>query len=248
MESEKEPSPATDTTEQFSEKLLSGNEAFDSLLDGGYEKGVVTAIYGPAGSGKTTACLMALVQAVKGKKAVFIDTEGGFSVERLKLLTPDFEKVLQRTLVHSTLDFAKQDKDINNLKHIGDKIGLVICDTISSLYRAERGEDNYELNRELARQVAVLVELARKKNIPIIITSQVYADFEDKTRINLVGGDIIRYSAKCLIEMQSLNNKRAAILKKHRYLPERSVVFEIRDRGFFPVKQEKDKEKGFKIF
>ena len=248
MESGKEETTDADSREQFSEKLPSGNEVFDSLLDGGYEKGVVTALYGPAGSGKTTACLMALVQGAMQKKAVFIDTEGGFSVERLKLLTPDYEKVLERTLVYSPLDFSRQDKDISNLQHLGDKIGLVICDTISSLYRAERGEDNAELNRELAREVAVLVELARKKNIPVILTSQVYADFEDKTRINLVGGDIIRYSAKCLIELQILNNKRVAILRKHRYLPDKSMLFEIQGKGFLPVKAEKEKEKGFRIF
>jgi len=62
------------------EKISSGSEIIDKLLDGGYNK-VVTTIYGPAASGKTTmAMLAAIQQAEQGKKFVFVDTENGFSV------------------------------------------------------------------------------------------------------------------------------------------------------------------------
>lgn len=239
----------SEAAEPRREKVSSGSEVFDRLLDGGYERGVVTTIYGPAGSGKTTACLMALAQVAREQKAVFIDTEGGFSVERLKLLAQDYEEILPRTLVHSPTDFSRQDRDIHNLQRLGNRAGIVICDTISSLYRAERGEDNAELNRELARQVALLVELARTRDIPVLITSQVYADFEDKTSIRLIGGDILTYSSKCLIELQIIHsNKREAFLRKHRYLPERSMVFEIQGKGFLPTSSEATKEKRFRIF
>jgi len=39
------------------EKISSGSEVIDNLLDGGYNK-VVTIIYGPAASGKTTLAFL----------------------------------------------------------------------------------------------------------------------------------------------------------------------------------------------
>jgi RecA/RadA recombinase len=62
----------------------------------------------------------------------------------------------------------------------------------------------------------------------------------------MVGGDIIKYGSKCLMELQiTPNNKRRAILKKHRSMPEeKEVVFEIIEKGLKPAKQ----SKGFKLF
>jgi len=51
----------------------------------GHERDIITTIYGPAGTGKTNFCmLVAISQAKKGNKVIFVDAEGGFSVERLK--------------------------------------------------------------------------------------------------------------------------------------------------------------------
>jgi DNA repair protein RadB len=62
----------------------------------------------------------------------------------------------------------------------------------------------------------------------------------------MVGGDILKYGSKCLIELQMApNNKRRAVLKKHRSMPEeKSVVFEIKEKGLKLVKQ----SRGFKLF
>ena len=47
----------------------------------------IKLIYGPAAAGKTTYCLLTSISmAKKGKKVMFIDTENGFSIERLKQL------------------------------------------------------------------------------------------------------------------------------------------------------------------
>ena len=227
-------------------KLSSGNEAFDKLLEGGYEDDVVTTIYGPAGSGKSTACLLASISCAKeGKKALYIDTEGGMSVTRLKQLSGAEEKIMERILFLHPTNFTEQKKFIDQLKIlVNQKIGLVIVDTISALYRTERTSENSEINRELSRQVGNLVELVRTKKIPVIITNQVYADFEDKKEIRMVGGDIISYNSKCLIEMKTLHsNKRCAILQRHRHIPHREILFEIKNEGF-----EELKDKGFKLF
>ena len=80
-------------------KVSSGSAVIDELLEGGFESDVITTVYGSAGTGKTTLCVMSTIKcALDGKKVIFVDTEGGFSIERLKQLTPEYEKVLDNKL------------------------------------------------------------------------------------------------------------------------------------------------------
>jgi len=230
------------------ETISSGSAVFDRLLEGGYEKDVATTIYGPAGSGKTLACLLAAISVAKNKKVIYVDSEGGFSVARLKQLSRDYKKVLANLVFLKPTNFDEQKRNFEKLKNlIDDGVGLVVMDSISMLYRLElKQEDSiHGINRELAQQVALLTEIARKKQIPVLITNQVYANFDDKNKVNIVGGDVLRYGSKCLIELQiTPNSKRRAVLKKHRSLGEREIVFEIKEEGIIESKE----GKGFKIF
>ena len=222
-------------------KISAGSAFLDSFLEGGYEKEVMTMVYGPAGSG---TCLLCVAEAAKNKKVVFVDTEGGFSVNRLLHLAD--KKVLDNVMVIKPTNFSEQKEAIDKLnKHITDKVGLIVVDTISSLYREEVAKDEFfqEANRQLSNQMAFLVEISRKKQIPVLITNQIYSSFDDRTKINLVGGDVVRYKPKCSIELQCLSgNKRRIFLRKHRHLPEKEAVFEIRQDGFFEA------GKGFRLF
>ena len=226
-------------------KVSTGSELLDRLLEGGYETDVITTLYGPPGSGKTTTCLLAAVAAAlakenKDKKVVFIDTEGGFSTERLQQLTGDekeAKKAMERIMLLKATSFAEQKKYIETLsEQISSKICLIICDTISSLYRIERGEENANLNRELGKQLSVLLTIARTKDIPVVVATPVYADFTDKTKIKIVGGDILKYSSKCLLELRiNPNGTRTATVTKHRSLPGKETTFKIREKGFEEV-------------
>ena len=116
------------------EKISTGNLEFNQFLDGGYEKDVITTFYGPAGSGKTNLCMLAAVDAAKkGKKVIFIDTEGGFSVDRLKQLTS--EEVLQNILLMKATSFSEQQEVFNKLLDEVNKegLGLIIVDSIVML-------------------------------------------------------------------------------------------------------------------
>ena len=239
-------------------KISAGNYDLNKWLFGGYEKEIITTIYGPAGSGKTNLCMLAAVsQAKKSNKVIFIDTEGGFSTERFKQIAgQDYQNYLQNILLLKPTNFQEQKKDFeslfNQLKK--SKINLIIVDGMTMLYRLELGEackqkdeiKIQETNRELAKQLRILAEISRKKNIPIIITNQIYYSFLSEEELkkgtektaNMVGGDLLKYWSKCLIELQSNNGKRKAILRKHRSLPEKELPFiitssGIRKRGLF---------------
>ena len=232
-------------------KVHAGTDVIGELLDGGYESDVVTTIYGPAGSGKTNIVLIAAIEmASRGKKVIYVDTEGGFSVSRLNQLTSSSSKVLGNILFLKPTKFSEQKKAFEKLRAVVNKreIGMIVVDTIAMLYRLELGksEDVYDVNRELGKQIALLTEIARKKNIPVLVTNQVYSNFDERDKIKMVGGDIIRYGSKCLIELQiTPDSKRRAILKKHRSMPEeKEVMFEIEGAGLKLVKP----SRSFKLF
>jgi len=79
-------------------KISAGSYDLNTFLHGGYETDIVTVFYGGAGTGKTNLCLLTAVsQAKKGNKVIFVDSEGGFSVERVKQLAgEDYEKVFKK--------------------------------------------------------------------------------------------------------------------------------------------------------
>jgi DNA repair protein RadB len=87
----------------------------------------------------------------------------------------------------------------------------------------------------------VLAEIARKQQIPVLITNQVYSSFlseEDlregkKKEVRFVGGDLLQYWSKCIIELQNENGKRKAVLLKHRSLPTKDISFEIKNEGIY---------------
>lgn len=212
-------------------KIFVGS-VLDKLLEGGLDADVLTTVFGPAGSGKTNLCILAAISvALSGKKVVYVDTEGGFSVDRFKQLCPEGSSVLENILFLKPTTFNEQRDSFEKLRNLmNDKIGLIIVDSISMLYRLEMGktENVYEVNSILGQQLSFLSEIARKRNIPVMITNQVYADMTGNAGVKMVGGDMLKYSSKCLIELQNSNtNLRKAILRKHRSLPEKDIMFRI---------------------
>jgi DNA repair protein RadB len=236
------------------EKIPTGSRILDKLLEGGYEKDVITTIYGPAGSGKTNLCILCAISTARlGKRVIYIDTENNFSIERFKQIcdsiNQNYAKLLNRISFLKPVSFEEQKITFNSLKnHINDKVGLIIFDSVAMLYRIELGQsgDIYEVNKELGTQLAHLKQIAAKRLIPVLIANQVYADFEDKGKIRIVGGDLLKYGSKCLIELQvTPSGNRRALVKKHRHIPsEREITFKIINGGIIGVKE----GKGFKFF
>ena len=236
------------------ENIPTGSKILDKLLDDGYEKDIITTIYGPAGSGKTNLCILcAMNTAREGKKVIYIDTENNFSIERFKQIcqsiNQNYAKLLNNIVFLRPASFNEQKKTFEKLKDIvNDKIGLIIFDSVAMLYRLEIGknEDVYEVNKALGMQLGYLKEIASKKHIPVLITNQVYADFEEKDKVNMVGGDLLRYASKCLLELQiTPSGNRRCVIKKHRSIRENSeITFKIVEGGIIGTKE----GKGFRLF
>ncbi len=209
-------------------------EGLNKLLGGGIERGIITNIYGVAGSGKTNLALEAAISAImRGNKVIFIDTERNFSPERFVQMYK--KEKLSSVLIKEPANFQEQHETILSLedKLANLDVGLVVVDSIVALYRIELKQENiYEVNAMLSEQFLKLARLAKKHDIPVVVTNQVYSLF-DSDEIELVGRDIPKYSSKCLIMLEKLNSgRRRATLVKHRHMPEGlSVEFEITEEG-----------------
>ena len=232
-------------------RISTGSYDFNKWLYGGYEKDIITMIAGPPGSGKTNlGILVACSQAKKGNKVIFVDTEGGFSVERVKqIVGENYKEILKNIFLLEPTSFEEQKKCfvklLNKIKK--EHVSLIVVDGMAMLYRLELGDaikskdDNNikELNREVAMQMRALSEISRKQKIPVIITNQVYSEFlseEDlkkgvKRGVNIVGGDLFQYWSKCIIELKNEKGRRKACLLKHRSLKEKELIFEITNKG-----------------
>jgi len=232
-------------------KVMTGSYDLNKWLEGGYETDIITLFYGPAASGKSNFVMLAAChQAKKGKKIIFIDTEGSFSVDRINQMSvglPEF--ILKNIVLLKPTNFKEQKNSfLRLLKELRESknIGLIIVDSITMLYRLElaearrKGSDAISsINLDLAEQMKALFEIARKKEIPVLITSQVYSEFlseEDwlagkEAGVNIVGGDILKYWSKCIIELQNKHGKKKAIIRKHRSMPEKELNFEIINEG-----------------
>lgn len=218
---------------------LSTKSPLDKILNGGIERGAVTNVYGEAGSGKTNLALLCTISVIdNGRKVVFIDTEGGFSFERFDQLTNgNSQQYLNKIILLEPKSWEEQCKRIGELpKIIEDDVGLVVVDSIVTLYRLEITDENYHrINRELSRQYANLSAIAREKNIPVLVTNQVYSI---SGKLELISRTIGKYWAKALIKLERLDkpNHRLATVMKHRSIPEgKSIEFVITRNGFKEV-------------
>ena len=206
--------------------LKLGCTQLDDLFGGGIESGILTKIYGEAGTGKTNICLQASRECVvAGGKVAYVDTEG-VSVERLHQIcanTNTYQKTLENILFFTPASFTVQEKLINNAL-TKNNIGLLVVDTINFLYRIDLENNREGAIRSFIRQMTNLQIAAREKDLPIILTEQVYTDKNGaiKPFTTKETGPMV----KTIIQLDKTGvGKWQATLIKHRSQPKGKKVF-----------------------
>jgi DNA repair protein RadB len=204
----------------------------DDLLGGGIERGIITRVYGEAGSGKTNLCLQASRECVRaGEKVAYVDTEG-VSLERVRQICVDceYKRILQDILFFCPTTFEAQEQMIQDAIGLKD-VGLIVVDTITMLYHLYLQHHQEPVIRSFTRQVTNLQVAAREQNIAVIVTEQVYTSKDGEIRpftrrdMNAVAKTVLRLERKGMGE-------RCATLMKHRTRPEGSTAcFQIRTAG-----------------
>ncbi|HMA05815.1 MAG TPA: DNA repair and recombination protein RadB [Methanomicrobiales archaeon] len=204
----------------MAERVPTGIPALDSLLGGGLERRAITQIYGEPGCGKSTLALIAAAERLRaGESVIYLDTEG-FSVERFRQVAGERAEELARSLfLFEPLDFEQQGLMIAESERLLQKggVGLLVIDSATALYRTELASGQ-EAQRRLARQVIYLLGLAKRYNVPVLITNQVYTDVTRNVFMGL-GGTTMAHLSKAIVRLEGSEGVRRALLEKHRSLP-----------------------------
>ncbi len=181
-----------------------GCQSLDDLLGGGIEDSSVTLIYGEGGCGKTNICLQAALNVIKGgKKVAFIDTEG-LSYDRIRQIFGE-EESLKGLLVFQVHSFEEQSDRIDKISKLAEKdvLGMVIIDSMTMFYRLNY--DDSKVRNDFIRQTEVLLDIARRFEIPVLVSSQVYSNLQTGT-IEFLGGHAMQHNAKTIMRLDKRNN------------------------------------------
>jgi DNA repair protein RadB len=209
-----------------SDRIPTGCAPVDELLGGGFERGAVTQLYGPPAAGKTNLALAAAVEvAAGGGTALYIDTEG-LSVDRLEQLASaraagdvGVEEIASRIIITDALDFGEQEEAVRDAAEFGGGVDLIVLDSATGFYRLERDDgDEGATLRAVTRQVTHLLSLARKHDLAVVITNQVFSDPDsDSERTRPLGGHTLTHWSGVVLRIERFRGgNRRATLEKHR--------------------------------
>lgn len=205
------------------QKIPTGCRTIDKILQGGIHSETVSLIYGEAETGKTTLAMQCAVNcAKKGYKTLFVDCDGTFSALRLsQIASESFKEIADLVILAKPNNFREQAMLIDQLTDlIAKNFGLVIIDTITSLYRvkiAESPEKAFDLNRELNRQMALLAQNAKTQKVAVLVTSQVRSVLNDTyVHVEPVATRVLKFWAETIIDMKPTETPQEikAILEK----------------------------------
>jgi len=201
-------------------------------------------VYGPPAAGKTNVALSAAVEvAAAGGTAVYIDTEG-LSLARFEQVasakTDDVEALTSRIVIEEAYDFEDQREAVRDAGEFAERADLVVLDSATGFYRMERSEDTEggEALRKVASQVTHLLSLARKHDLAVVLTNQVYTD-PDSDRTRPLGGHTLEHWTGTVLRIDRFRGgNRRATLEKHRAKPAGETArFQITDAGLSGVEE-----------
>ncbi|AGN01721.1 DNA repair and recombination protein RadB [Salinarchaeum sp. Harcht-Bsk1] len=253
----------------MSDPIPTGCEPLDELLGGGFERGTVTQLYGPPAAGKTNVVLSAAAAvAADGGTTVIVDTEG-VSIDRFEQVVgararpetapdgpavddavaaadagagEDLQTLAERIVVQDALDFAEQREAVKDAEAFAEQADLIALDSATGFYRLQRDKDQEggEALRAVADQITHLLSLARREDLAVVITNQVYTDPEED-RIHALGGHTLDHWTGTILRIDRFRGgNRRATLEKHRAKPAgETAQFRITDEGLAGTEQDR---------
>ena len=209
----------------MSEYVSTGCAEINELLDGGFERGAVTQIYGPPASGKTNLALSGAVEVAAAREsALYVDTEG-LSAERMGQIAQaradetdeSLDDLAERIVVSEALDFEEQEVAVQDAADLASQVELIVLDSATGFYRLARDdEDGGEALRDVARQITHLLSLARKHDLAVVFTNQVFSD-PDSDSTRALGGHTLNHWSGAILRLDRFRGgNRRATLEKHR--------------------------------
>jgi len=154
-------------------------DSLDKIFSGGLQNGIITEISGLRGTGKTHLALQFAIEPLSNnEKILFIDTTVEFRPERFLEIIQSRNlpsSILENLHVSHVTDTQKQIEVLKNIEN--DNFSLLIIDNITDLFSFEYSKKEHliEKNTNFGNYMIKLSKLTQLKNIPIIITNQIFS-------------------------------------------------------------------------
>ncbi|MFB6101208.1 MAG: AAA family ATPase [Haloplanus sp.] len=145
----------------------------------------------------------------------------------------DLETITSRIVVTEAHDFAEQEEAVRDAADFAPRAELIVLDSATGFYRLERHDDDEgETLRRVGRQVTHLLSLARKHDLAVVVTNQVFTD-PDGDRSRALGGHTLNHWTGTVLRLDRFRGgNRRATLEKHRSKPAgETATFRITAEG-----------------
>ena len=235
-------------------RLTSGCQSLDEILGGGLSTKKIYEFYGPAKIGKTILvhqllcrAMLPIAQGGLESPVVYFDTEGNFSIKRIRSIAPRFsldpelvlENIARMRITDSDellIGLSKRLFDI--MERINAKI--IFVDSIISNVRAEYvGKANLSTRQGLlGKYLHALKRATQQFDAIAIITNQItwYPSKDNNSRTySHCGGNILGHGSQVRVEMKFIDYNlgyREFFLEKAVDLEQNSCILNIRNDGF----------------
>lgn len=253
--------------EQSQGSIVTFSSNLDDALGGGVPVGKTTEICGAPGIGKTQLCMQLVVDVQipvcfggLGGKALYIDTEGSFFVQRVAdmaeaavqhctLLAEDteqknaldeltVEKLLSNLFLVRCHDYVELLAEVHLLpdflaKH--PEVRLVVIDSIAFPFRHDF-EDLSQRTRLLNALAQQLIQLATEHSVAVVLTNQMTTRVSNvQSRLVPALGESWGHAATQRLILHWEGTKRLASLYKSPSQMEATIQYEITVQGFRDV-------------
>lgn len=243
---------------ESNKKISTGCDVFDTMLEGGFESGGINEIHGRTGLGKTQLAHLMVVRALvedKKGKAIYIDTENTFKIERVR----DFAEanglkaadVLQRISVARAYSFDNQILLINKVEEMLQKDNtykILVIDSLTAHMRSEFAGRGQLADRQakLNKHMHDIMRIADIYNLVVVATNQIMSDpaamFANPDKP--VGGNILTHNCSTMIYLRGgLKGCTHATVVDSSNLPKNSCDFFITKTGFVDFSKYKPESK-----
>ena len=233
-------------------QITTGSKELDKLLNGGFETGSITELFGEFRTGKSqlchtiaVTCQLPIDNGGAEGKCLYIDTEGTFRPERLLAVAERFG--LQGNDVLDNVAYARaynSDHQLTLLTQAAammseSRYAVVVVDSATALYRTDysgRGELSSR-QMHLAQFLRTLLRLADDFGVAVVVTNQVVAQVDGSAMFQAdpkkpIGGNIMAHASTTRISLRKgRGEQRVAKIYDSPCLPEGEATFAINADG-----------------
>jgi DNA repair protein RAD51 len=232
--------------------VTTGSKELNSIMQGGFETGSITELFGEFRTGKTqlchticVTCQLPLEQGGGAGKALYIDTEGTFRPKRIRAIAARYnlrpEDVLDNIACARAYNSEHQMQLLVQAAALmaGHRYAVLVVDSATALFRTDftgRGE-LAERQQKLAQFLRHLQKLADEFGVAVVITNQVVSSPDAGAMfkgdgLKPIGGNIMAHASTTRIKLRKgRGNQRIAKIIDSPMLPEAEATYAIAEEG-----------------